>query len=165
MCQVPSAVPGARCLEGGVAIVTGGRLPDALVSRLSVNRAAMEGTAVPICTIDADGFPHPAMLSYGELAADAPDTIRAAVYGSSTTARNLRTRQKLTLLFVDAGITCYVKARVAGDDTPHPSVTGVVVFPCAVESVLIDRVDTSREPAAVIETGITFRRPSPGTTL
>jgi len=45
------------------------------------------------------------------------------------------------------------------------SVTGVVVFPCAVESVLIDRVDTSREPAAVIETGITFRRASPGTTL
>ena len=148
-----------------MAIVTGGRLPDEVMTRLQAGRAAMEGTAVPICTVDAEGFPHPAMLSYGELAADAPDAIRAAVYGSSTTARNLRTRQLLTLLFVDAGVTCYVKARVTGDETPHPSVTGVVVFPCVVESVLVDRVDTSREPAAVIETGITFRRASPGTTL
>jgi hypothetical protein len=125
----------------------------------------MEGTAVPICTLDADGFPHPAMLSYAELAADAPDAFRAAIYGSSTTARNLRARRLLTLLFVDAGVTCYVKARVASQERPHPSAAGVVVFPCAVESVLVDRVDTSREPAAVIETGITFRRASAGTSL
>ena len=148
-----------------MATVLDRRLPDEVMTRLQADRSAMEGIAVPICTIDAEGFPHPAMLSYGELAADGPDAFRAAVHGSSTTARNLRARQKLTLLFVDAGVTCYVKARVAGDETPHHSVSGVVVFPCAVESVLVDRVDTSREPPAVIETGITFRRASPGTTL
>lgn len=148
-----------------MATVLGSRLPEELVARLGADRTAMEGTAVPICTIDAAGFPHPAMLSYGELAADAPDAFRAAVYGSSTTARNLRQRHVLTLLFVDADVTCYVKARVAGDEAPHPSASGVVVFPCAVESVLVDQVDASREPAAVIETGITFRRAAAGTSL
>jgi hypothetical protein len=148
-----------------MATVVGSQLPDELIGRLGEGRRAMAGAAVPICTVDADGFPHPAMLSYAELAADSPGTIRAAIFGASTTARNLRARPVLTLLFVDAAVTCYVKARVAGEASPHPSVPGVVVFPCAVESVLIDQVDTSREPAAVVETGITFRRAAPGTSV
>jgi hypothetical protein len=148
-----------------MATVLGSRLPDEIIARLGAGRAAMEGTAVPICTIDAAGFPHPAMLSYAELAADTPESFRAAVYAGSTTARNLRERHRCTLLFVDAAITCYVKARLSGTESPHPSAVGVAVFPCAVESVLVDRVDTSREPDAVVETGITFRRASQGTSL
>lgn len=148
-----------------MATLLGSHLPEELMARLGARRSEMDSTAVPICTIDAEGFPHPAMLSYRELAADSRDAIRAAVYDGSTTARNLRKRQLLTLLFVDAGLTCYVKARVSGDDVPHPGSPGVAIFPCAVEAVLIDRVDTSREPAAAIETGITFRRAMPGTTL
>lgn len=148
-----------------MATLLGSQLPEELMSRLGERRREMAGTAVPICTVDVDGFPHPAMLSYGELAADSPGGIRAAIYGASTTARNLRTRQLLTLLFVDEGLTCYVKARVSGAEVPHPSAAGVAVFPCAVEAVLIDRVDTTREPAATIATGITFRRAVSGTTL
>ena len=148
-----------------MATLLGSHLPEELMARLGAQRPAMEGTAVPICTIDAEGFPHPAMLSYGALAADSPDAFRAAVHDGSTTARNLRKRQLLTLLFVDAGLTCYVKARVSGEDAPHPGAPGIAIFPCAVEAVLIDRVDTSREPAATIATGITFRRAGPGTTI
>lgn len=148
-----------------MATLLGSHLPEELMARLNGNRRGMAGTAVPICTIDGEGFPHPAMLSYEELAADSPSAIRAAIYGASTTARNLRTRRLLTLLFVDEGLTCYVKARVAGPDVPHQSAAGVAVFPCAVEAVLIDRVDTTREPAATIATGITFRRAAAGTTL
>jgi hypothetical protein len=147
-----------------MATVVGSRLPEPLLARLAVDRDAMEGSAIPICTIDADGFPHPAMLTYAALTADTPASFRAAVYGGSTTARNLRDRRRLTLLFVDAGLTCYVKARVAADDVPHPSAAGLVVFPCAVESVLVDQVDTSREAAAAIATGITFRRAPQETT-
>ena len=148
-----------------MATLLGSHLPEELMSRLGVRGTEMAATAVPICTVDAEGFPHPAMLSYDELAAESPNTIRAAVYGGSTTARNLRKRHLLTLLFVDAGLTCYVKARVSGDEAPHPGAPGVAIFPCAVEAVLIDRVDTSREPAATITTGITFRRGGSGTTL
>jgi hypothetical protein len=151
--------------EEAMATLLGSHLPEELMARLGDRRRAMPGTAVPICTIDAEGFPHPAMLSYGELAADSPAAIRAAIYGASTTARNLRQRQLLTLLFVDEDLTCYVKARVSGADVPHPSAGGVAVFPCAVEAVLMDRVDTTREPAATIATGITFRRAASGTTL
>lgn len=148
-----------------MATVIGDRMPGALLERLGPRRAEMEGTAVPVCTVDAGGFPHPAMLSYAEIEADGPSALRAAVFGGSTTARNLRERLRATLLFVDAGLTCYVKARVAGDDTPHPRSPGVAIFPLAVEAVLVDQVDTSREPAATIETGITYRREAPGTTI
>jgi hypothetical protein len=148
-----------------MATEVGRELPAALLERLGPARGVMEGTAVPVCTIDAEGFAHPAMLSYAELAADGPRGLRAAVYGASGTARNMRERQRLTLLFVDERLTCYVKARVTGADAPHPSAPGVVVFPLAVESALLDRVDTSREPEATIVTGITFRRAAPGTTV
>jgi hypothetical protein len=148
-----------------MATLLGSRLPEELMSRLATRRGELEGTAVPICTIDAEGFPHPAMLSYGELAADAPDAIRAALHEGSTTARNLRKRPLLTLLFVDACLTCYVKVRASGVEAPHPRTPGVAIFSCVVEAVMMDYVDVSREPAATIVTGITFRRAAAGTTL
>jgi len=174
-----------------VATVTGDTLPPLLMARLGPARATNtehpaprtehpapstrypahhEFTAVPICTIDPDGLPHPAMLSYAELAADDVRSMRAAVYGGSSTARHLRQQGKIALLFVDAEGTYYVKATVTGPDTPHPTTPGVTVFPLAVVAVLADAVDTSREPAAVITSGIRFKRSTslrsaPGTTL
>ncbi len=93
------------------------------------NRRHLDFTAVPICTIDPDGLPHPAMLSYAELAADDARSMRAAVYGGSSTARHLRRQGRIALLFVDAEGTYYVKATVTGPDTPHPTAPGVTVFP------------------------------------
>ncbi len=139
-------------------------LPDVLIDRLTGART-VPAIAVPICTIDDEGFAHAAMLSYAELKADDSRSLRAAVYGASRTARNLRERRRMTLIFVDEAVTCYVKTRLEGAETPHPSSPGVVVFPLTVESVSLDRVDTTREPDAVIESGITFRRTAPGTTL
>ncbi|MBK5299372.1 MAG: pyridoxamine 5'-phosphate oxidase family protein [Vicinamibacteria bacterium] len=154
-----------------MATVTGDMLPPLLMERLGVHSAPgtthpahLEGMAVPVCTIDPDGLPHPAMLSYTELAADDTRSMRAAVYGESTTARHLRQQGRIALLFVDPEGTYYVKATVTGPDTPHPTARGVAVFPLAVVAVLADAVDTSREPAAVITSGIRFRRTAPGTT-
>jgi hypothetical protein len=139
-------------------------LPHVLIDRLTGGRVAPP-IAVPICTIDDEGFAHPAMLSYAELRADDSRSLQAAISGASRTARYLRERQRVTLLFVDPSVTCYVKARLRGTEVPHPTSPGVAVFPLVVESVSLDRVDTSREPDAVIESGITFRRAAPGTTL
>ena len=144
--------------------VTGDVLPAVLLDRLDGSQSA-RGTAVPVCTVDAAGFPHPAMLSYAEIRADSDRSIRAAVSGTSGTAGNLRERHRLTLMFVDRELTCYVKASVTGLDQPHPTAPGVVVFPLSVDAVLVDRVDASREPAAVIESGITFRRTAPAPAL
>jgi hypothetical protein len=120
--------------------------------------------------VDSDGLPHPAMLSYAELAAADPRSLRAAVHGGSNTARHLRQHGKIALLFVDPDGTYYVKATVAGPDTPHPTAPGTVVFPLTVVAVLADAVDSSREPASVITSGIRFRRTiaphsAPGTSL
>jgi Pyridoxamine 5'-phosphate oxidase len=158
-----------------VATVIGDTLPPLLLERLGADRAPgtrlsapLELTAIPICTVDPDGLPHPAMLSYAELAADDERSMRAAVYGGSSTARHLRQQGRIALLFVDAEGTYYVKAIVKGPDTPHPTAQGVTVFPLGVVAVLADAVDTSREPAAVITSGIVFRRSpgsAPGTSL
>jgi len=155
-----------------MATVVGADLPPLLMERLGAHSALgtqhpalLECTAIPICTVDPAGFPHPAMLSYAELAADDARSMRAAVYGGSTTARHLRQQGRIALLFVDPESTYYVKATVTGPDTPHPTAPGVAVFPLAVVAVLADAVDTSREPPAVITSGIRFRRTAPGTTL
>ena len=148
-----------------MATVTGDTLPPLLMERLGVGRAPVteqpapfESTAVPICTIDPDGLPHPAMLSYGELSADDQRSMRATVYGGSSSARHLRQQGKIALLFVDPEGTYYVKATVRGPDTPHPTTPGAAVFALAVVAVLADAVDTSREPDAVITSGIRFKR-------
>ena len=160
-----------------MATVTGDTLPALLMQRLGVfsgpgprDPGPHERTAVPICTIDPDGLPHPAMLGYAELTADGPRSMRAAVYGGSSTARHLRQHGAATLLFVDEEATFYVKARVSGPDNPHPTASGVAVFPLAVVAVLTDAVDTNREPAATITSGIRFSRTAtpasgPGTHL
>ena len=160
-----------------MATVIGDSLPPLLLERLrpqsairNPQSAILESTAIPICTIDPEGLPHPAMLGYAELTADDGRRLRAAVYGTSSSARNLRAQGKIALLFVDPEGTYYVKATVSGPDAPHPVSPAVAVFPLTVVAVLADAVDTTREPAAVITSGIRFRRTSappsaPGTSL
>lgn len=153
-----------------MATVTGDTLPLLLMKRLGANAGPRtpdpgphSDTAIPICTVDPDGFPHPAMLSYAELSAHDERSMRAAVYGSSSTARHLRQHGRIALLFVDPEGTYYVKAKASGPDTPHPSTSGVAVFPLEVVAVLADAVDPSREPEAAIASGIRFTRTTPGT--
>ena len=48
----------------------GPRLPDALVARLDQRDVASRlGVALPLATVDADGRPHPMLLSYLEVRA------------------------------------------------------------------------------------------------
>jgi Pyridoxamine 5'-phosphate oxidase len=148
-----------------VATVIGDSLPPLLLERLHAQSAILESTAIPICTIDPEGFPHPAMLSYAELTADDARCLRAAVYGASSTARHLRARGTIALLFVDPEGTYYVKATVRGPDAPHPTSPTVAVFLLGVVAVLADSVDPTREPAAVITSGIQFRRTAPQPSL
>ena len=54
-------------------------LPPLLQQRLGATRGDVTGLAVPVCTVDREGLPHPAMLSYSELSSDDPQTLRAVV--------------------------------------------------------------------------------------
>jgi hypothetical protein len=142
----------------------GAALPGLLMSRLHERLETPRDIAVPICTCDELGFPHPALLSYEEIFADAPSALRLAVNGTSATANNLRRDGRVTLSFVDEHGAWYVKARASSADSPHATRNGVAVFPVAVVTVLADVVDPSRESLARIVNGIRFHRPNPSAT-
>ena len=142
------------------------RLPAPLLARLEGSRQdAPPDVAVALTTVDAEGFPHPALLSYAELAADGPRDLRMAVAETDRTAVNLRRDGRAALSFIDAEGAWYVKALVSGSDQPLSAAPGVVVFPMRVVEVLADAADVAREPDAAIVSGIRFRPSRTGTSL
>src|SRR5438874_732311 len=88
----------------------GSRLPADLLARLDGgDLEAVASKVIPIFTVDADGWPHPALLSYFEVVATDPSHVRMATYANSTTSGNLRRSGKLTLVVIDARVAYYVK--------------------------------------------------------
>lgn len=134
----------------------GAELPADLRARLDGrNLRSLMGRAHLVVTVDGQGRPHPAMLSYGEILATGPREIRLATYKESTTARNMRANGHLTLCLVDAGLAYYIKGRVeeltALGDFPKLS-----RFRMTVDQVLEDATQADLEGEARILTGITF---------
>jgi hypothetical protein len=113
-----------------------------------------------IHTVDENGWAHPAILSYFEVAAKDRHSIRLATYKTSRTTENIRRTGKVTLSIFDQWIVYYIKgaAEVAGEmeSASHNARVNV-----AVEEVLIDQADPVLEPGAYITSGITFTNPNP----
>jgi len=135
----------------------GSRLPVPLRERLrGDDLAARVGIAVLILTTDGAGWPHPAMVSYGELVARDSRRVRLAVHRTSGTAENLRRRGRITFCFVEPGMTYYVKAAVG---IPEESVRGfpdLVRFEATVETVLADEARADFEPGVAVVDGVRF---------
>lgn len=131
-------------------------MPAALRARLDGRdlRGVM-GRAHLVVTLDAQGRPHPAMLSYGELLATGPSELRVATYRSSGTANHLRRSGHFALCLVDVGMAYYVKGRAeelpAMVDFPK-----LARFRVTVEQVLEDYSQAEIEGEARILGGITF---------
>ncbi len=71
--------------------------------------ARREGLTILLITTAADGWPHVAMLSAGEVLATSARELRLALWpGSATTANLSRSRQGL-LMLVTSGVTYYVR--------------------------------------------------------
>ena len=135
----------------------GSRLPAPLRERLrGDDLAARVGVAVLILTTDAAGWPHPAMLSYGELLARDARRVRLAVHRTSGTAENLRRRSRITLCFIEAGMAYYVKAAVELPEEPLRGFPDLVRFEATVGTVLADEARTDSEPGVVIVDGVRF---------
>lgn len=135
----------------------GSTLPKPLLDRLRGNDLATRvGIAVLILTIDEGGWPHPAMLSYGEMVALDSGRVRLAVHRTSGTAANLRRSRRITFCFVEANMTYYVKATVGVPLDPMPAFPRLARFEAAVESVLADEARSDTEPGAVIVDGVRF---------
>ena len=114
-----------------------------------------------IHTVDENGWAHPAVLSYFEVAAKDRRNIRLATYKTSNTTDNMRRTGKVTLSIFDERVVYYIKgmaSEVAREmrSAPHNSKLNVVV-----EEVLVDQADPVLEPGAYIAKGITCVNPNP----
>jgi hypothetical protein len=140
----------------------GDRLPQVLLELLSGrDLPGRMGKAILIVTPDAQGWPHPAMLSFGEVVALEPRRLRLATYRSSGTSGNMRRDGKLTLCLIDEGMAYYVKTRVRADQDPMAAFPELTLFEATVEQVLADQAREDLEPGAGVTGGITFRLARP----
>lgn len=115
------------------------RLPADLLARLSqAELAAHLGKAIPLITLDAEGRPHPMLLSYLEVRAHDPRTIRIVIGARSRSARNLAERRVATLLLVEPEQTVYVKVRARTGPVPLEDLPACGLFVLGVEDVLED---------------------------
>jgi len=138
----------------------GSSLPRPLLDRLrGDDLAARVGFAVLILSIDEGGWPHPAMLSYGEMVALDSRRVRLAVHQRSGTAANLQRSRRITFCFVEANMTYYVKATVGLPPAPMQAFPHLARFEATVQSVLTDEARSDTEPGAIIVDGVRF---SPG---
>lgn len=137
---------------------TATELTDDLFRRLDGTEAERSaGVALLLCTVDANGFPHPAMLSYFEVAAVDRRNIRLALYGDSRTSAHLRAGGRATLILADERFTCHVKGtgrQMAGRMASAPF---NAMFTLSVEQVTFDEVSAEREPGVSVTHGIGFQ--------
>ena len=114
--------------------------------------------AIVIVTIGADGWPHPAMLSYFEVVAKDPRTLHVAAYGTSRTTANMRERGKATLVLADHRLTCYIKGTVDALAPAMRSAPYNARLQFRVEQVWMDEPHPALEPGAFVSAGITYTR-------
>jgi hypothetical protein len=138
-----------------MSIVLGNQLTPALLERLNGRDiVAKTGKAIILITMDENNWPHPAMLSYYEVVAKGPECIDLAVGKTSTTARNLRQRGKITFVLTDYGMNYYVK----GDALELRDSLGEVPF-MSLFRIHVEQLLEDQEPDATITGGVTFERP------
>jgi len=140
----------------------GNELPEALLSLLDAHDLpSRAGKAILITTIDAQGWPHPALLSYGEVVAVDARRLRLATYRSSGTSENMRRSGHLTLCLVEAGMAYYLKTRAVEQESPWARFPELARFEATVEQVLLDQAREDLEPEGRITNGIEFETGKP----
>ena len=136
----------------------GTQLPDNLFDQLSnANPPEQSCKAIPICTVDGDGWAHPALLSYGEVEVKNRSTLRVVTFNGTKTTANLRMNGRLTILFVDDTMTYYVKG--TAHEVPGPQADeglGYAYMDVMIAHILSDAPGAGEE-GAIITSGIIFK--------
>ena len=134
-------------------------MPDDLYRRLAGNNLqACAEKAILICSVDANGFAHPAVLSYFEVAAKDANNIRLATYKGSSTSNNMRRNGKLTMLIIDTRTAYYIKGSIAELEAEMRCSSQNSKFNLHVEQVLADEANEEFEPGSYILSGVTYKR-------
>ncbi len=138
----------------------GSELPPDLLARLSGRELeSVASKVIQVFTVDAAGWPHPALLSYFEVVAKDSTHIRVATYTTSTTSGNLRRSGKLTLVIIDERVAYYVKTTAVELAPTMRATEWNAAFECHVEQVLADEVNEEYEPGAYVASGVTYYNP------
>ncbi|MDR3097762.1 MAG: pyridoxamine 5'-phosphate oxidase family protein [Paraburkholderia sp.] len=127
-------------------------LPPELVSALNGEHLeAHADEALRLSTVSADGWPHGAQLSVGEVLALDARTLLVAMWPRSNTAQNMLRDARLTLTLVHDGAVLEIRAH-ASLIAEHQTDLDLSVFRLRVE-----RVDVHRAKYAEVLSGVTFR--------
>lgn len=131
-----------------VARNVGIEIPDRIVAEIRKDPPVSE--AVPLISVDPEGYPHVALLSYFELFLQ-DGSLGFFVHEGSRTGRFLKSGRRCTLLFVNRDYVVYVKgrARWKGDRE------SCSVFRLRVEAVLEDS-PLPEEGDVFLQSGIRF---------
>jgi hypothetical protein len=109
---------------------------------------------LPLMTMDPQGFPRVALLTFGELRASTPTELAVAVLAGSRTAFNLVRRGVATVLYLNRQMTASIQAR-AGHGRVSTADSARRIFPLAVERVRLDRPAKAEGDVSLL-TGPTF---------
>lgn len=131
-----------------VARNVGIEIPDRIIAEIRKDPPVSE--AVPLISVDPEGYPHVALLSYFELFLQ-DGSLGFFVHEGSRTGRFLKSGRRCTLLFVNRDYVVYVKgrARWKGDRE------SCSVFRLRVEAVLEDS-PLPEEGEVFLQSGIRF---------
>ena len=125
----------------------GNELPAELAEDLnSQNVAGKWSKIIPLVTVDDRGFPHFAVLTYGEIVAPSARELRLGLYPNSSTSRNIQARPNISVLIVHGDSIYYVKGTAK-----HTALEGLARFDVTIDQVLVDS-----EPGARITAGLQF---------
>ena len=131
------------------------RLPRDLLEILSGKGfRARKHLALPLLTIDPEGYPRAALLTLSEVRARSATDLCVAVQSKSLTAANLIRRQRAALYYLAPKRVAWIQAS-AGHGRVCDSDPDRQIFPLSVFRVKVDRA-SPREGAVGLLAGPTF---------
>ena len=127
-------------------------LPAQVVKRLcGEHLEAHASETIRLSTMGEHGWPHAALLSFGEVLAVSPTELLVAIWPGSNTSKNLRRGSRLTLSLVLDGALIDMRA-TATLAAEHQTSLDLTVFRVQIEAVKEDR-----SAYADVISGVTFR--------
>jgi hypothetical protein len=125
-------------------------IPDPIIRE--IGKRPPSALAIPLVSLDSEGFPHLAMLSYFETVYW-EKALHFFIRRESGTSRNLSLRPQCALIFADDGHLYYLKGRVSLKAT----ISDQAVFQFNLTAALEDSSGPD-EGKALIRSGIRFER-------
>ena len=138
---------------------TSSKIPAGVVHYLDGNELLTKTQALRLSTVDAEGWPHSAVLSAGDMVVMPSGRIRLALFPQSSMASNLEREGRLTMtLALDEGICeLRLRARRLAHSTPD--------VPLAFFEAEVETVRQHVAPYASVTGGITFALHDPEAVL